>query len=238
MTATLRVEPVDQVDFDHVLYILPPVLDRGQVMWFGYIDDPSKWRRVYDSVGNLAAGAAQVLEKMLRYERAKEPGLRDPNRSSGGPIPKAPNVPPLAAVRVTANCRELDPEWTIVTLDAASWGGTDLQLTELLRRLAVRIQAAKPAPMPLLSTVETTSRSVTSPPPTAEKVQANIGGFEDAVQEQIDRLATDIQRKHQVVEAARQDVEDLLMEQRRLKAALRAYQGLSRRPGPRTKVAS
>jgi hypothetical protein len=222
-----------RVDFQHEIHILSPVVDRGQTLWFGYIDEVGSWHRGADTPGTLLASAGSILEKLLRWERGERVnnafGNRSPNVSSGG-ARDVPNVPPRWTVRVTADCSDKNsgPEWTITTLDESAWGGSDVQLSELLRRLAARIEAAKISPTPLLSTLPTAVTRIGEP---SDKVESGPRTFEEMTEAVIGRVTAEIAKKKQRAWEVQQEVEKLEVEQRALKAALRAYKTPPKRLG-------
>jgi hypothetical protein len=216
----VKIEPEQRVDFQHDLFILPPVADAaGPVLWFAYVDEPGKWHRAFPTADALLFAAGELLKKMLAHQRDTTELRRNPNYSSGTQR-DVPNLKPRWQVLVTAACTEEDPEWRIVLQDDSAWSTAGYDLRELLTALERRIVAAQVPVQPLLNSVpafapleKITARPSGIPP----------SGFEKAALDELARIDAAIERHEQAIAGVRAKLPDLKREKRGLYAAVAAY---------------
>src|SRR4051794_959182 len=121
---------------DHKLYVLPPVADRDAVAWWVYIDEPDRWRMSNLALVNALHDAAAHLQKLVAYDRAGRRGAPPRTRVD---YPGVPNLKPRWTVRINADVREEQPEWTVEILDESAWATTDYDLAAAMVKLAKRI---------------------------------------------------------------------------------------------------
>lgn len=196
--------------FDHTLHILAPIETGGKVLWFAYLDEPSRWHRSFPSCDQLLTAAADVVRRQLRFERMLGTESRPPNRSCGTPLP-VPDVPPRWPVRIVVDAGE--DEWRIEVQDESAWATSGTNLPELFEKLGRRIAGhpaqpyALPAPAPL-----SLVRSVAQDTPFARLVQESLAEIETRLAEQ-----------HEVLSRTQSTIDALQRERAALRAALSAY---------------
>jgi hypothetical protein len=140
--------------FEHTLYVLPPVLENGEVTWYGYLDEPARWHRRFGEAHFLMEAAGALLRKLFAYEFTPSPAgpRRNPNQNAGT-NPDVPNIPAKWTLEVTAEMESGRPHWTVRLLDESMWERTDVALDAMFDKLAHRFAVQAPDPQPVLSRV-------------------------------------------------------------------------------------
>jgi hypothetical protein len=217
--------------FEHLLYVLPPVADRDQILWFGYLDHPDGWRLARPTPAQLLEAAAALAPKVLAYERNPSAFHRHPNFTSGTVRP-LPNLPPRWVVKITVDTSEDAAEWSIEVLDDSAWGASGYDLKALFRRLASRLQHAEVPIQPLLGVLPTPTPAALRP-----ESHASVSEFEQATLERIEALDAQIAVRRSEANEVAERLHMAEVERRALLAAIQAYRknlATAHKP-PRTK---
>jgi hypothetical protein len=204
-------------EFDHTLFVLPPIDDGKAIRWFAYLDEPDRWRRVLPSVDELLVTATDVLLKLFQYERGNN--TRNPNFTTN--VQPVPEIPPRWRVQVSVDCSEDQAEWTLELLDESAWRVSDYDLRVLRDKLLHRIIAADvepvQAPAPHLPVPIRPEQSAPL------ELPEGVVGFAEGIAGYLAAIERKIEEERQVLVAAQLRIDALNRERQALRAAQTAY---------------